>query len=75
MSIFLIATIISITYLVIKFLEMRLIEKEDKPLKFLIRDTLIVYFSVIIGNFVIQQLQPISNIAKITPVFTDNPGF
>ena len=77
-SIFVIAAIISITFLVVKFLEMRYIEKESKPLKLLIRDTLLVYFSVIIANFVMDQINPImaaSGGKKVTPVFTDNPSF
>jgi hypothetical protein len=77
-SIFVIAAIISITFLVMKFLEMRFIEKESKPLKLLIRDTLLVYFSVIIANFLIEQINPIvsgGTSKKITPVFTDNPAF
>lgn len=77
-SIFVIAAVISITFLVVKFLEMRYIEKESKPLKLLIKETLLVYFSVIIANFIIDQVNPImaaSGGKKITPVFTDNPSF
>jgi hypothetical protein len=77
-NIFVVAAIISITFLLAKFLEMRYIEKESKPLKFLMRDSFVVYFSVIIANFVMEQINPvISNVsaAKVTPVFTDNPGF
>ena len=77
-NIFIISAIIAITFLIFKFLEMRYIEKESKPLKLLIRDTFLVYFSVIIGNFVIDQVNPImkGGVSKtITPVFTDNPGF
>lgn len=77
-SIFVIAAIISITFLVIKFLEMRYIEKESKPLKLLMRDTLLVYFSVIIAHFVIDQINPIiitGSSKTVTPVFTDNPAF
>jgi len=75
-NIFIIAAIISITFFIVKFIEMRVIEKESKPLKILIRDALLVYFSVIISNFVINQINPVVNsIQKITPVFTDNPGF
>ena len=55
---------------------MRFIKKESNPLKFLIRDALLVYFSVIISIFVINQINPVVNsVQKITPVFTDNPGF
>jgi len=78
-NIFVIAAVISITFLLAKFLEMRFIEKESKPLKLLIRDSLIVYFSVIVSNFIIEQINPvvsgISGGQKFTPVFTDNPGF
>jgi len=75
---FIISAVISITFLVVKFLEMRYIEKESKPLKLLIRDTLLVYFSVWIANFVIDQINPLmtsSGGKKVMPVFTDNPAF
>jgi hypothetical protein len=78
-NIFIIATIISVVFLIAKFVEMRFIEKENKPLKVLIRDSLLVYFSVVFGYFIMSQLNPImkggSNISPSTPVFTDNPGF
>lgn len=77
-SIFVTAAIISVSYLIVKFFEMRYIEKESKPLKILIQDSLLVYFSVFIANFIIEQLTPViegNAAAKLTPVFTDNPGF
>uniref|UniRef100_A0A6C0KPH4 Uncharacterized protein n=1 Tax=viral metagenome TaxID=1070528 RepID=A0A6C0KPH4_9ZZZZ len=77
-NIFLVAGIISIIFLIAKFLEMRFIDKEPKPLKFLIRDTLLVYLSVITGKFVIDQLNPIINDAEVSRVplaFMDNPPF
>ena len=78
-NIFLLATIISVTYFIAKFIEMRFIEKENKPLKFLIRDSLLVYFSVIVANFILEQLKPIiqdggSN-SNSTQIFIDEPGF
>jgi hypothetical protein len=75
---FVIAAIISITFLLAKFLEMRYIEKESKPLKFLMRDAFLVYFSVIIAIFIIDQINPLikgGTTTKVTQVFTDNPGF
>ena len=78
-SVFVIAGIISVTFLVAKFLEMRYIEKESKPLKLLIRDALVVYFSVVVAYFVMDQLNTAMESSgggkKITPVFTDNPAF
>jgi hypothetical protein len=75
-NIFIIASVISIVFLIAKFLEMRFVEKESKPLKLLIRDALIVYFSVVSSNFILEQLNPVLEGGKrATPVFTDNPGF
>ena len=76
-NIFIIAVAISIIFLIVKFIEMRFIEKENKPLKFLIRDTLVVYFSVIAGYFIIEQIQPVmeGGIPSSPAVFTDNPEF
>lgn len=75
---FIIATIISVIFLIVKFIEMRFIDKENKPLKFLIRDAILVYFSVICGYLILEQLKPIMEegfVSSSTPVFTDNPGF
>jgi len=78
-NIFIVAGVISIIFLISKFIEMRFIEKESKPLKILIRDSLLVYFSVVFGYFVIGQVKPVlkggSSLSNVTPVFTDNPGF
>ena len=51
-NIFFIAAVISVIFLISKFIEMRFVEKENKPLKLLIRDALLVYFSVVFGDFV-----------------------
>jgi hypothetical protein len=78
-NIFVIAAVISVIFLISKFIEMRFVEKENKPLKLLIRDALLVYFSVVFGYFIIGQINPMlkggSGGSTITPVFTDNPGF
>ena len=78
-NIFVISAIISVVYIIAKFIEMRYIEKESKPLKFLIRDALVVYFSVICGYFILEQVKPIiqngGDVIGVTPVFTDNPEF
>lgn len=78
-NIFFISGIISIIFFITKFLEMRFIEKESKPLKYLVRDTLVVYISVITGHFIVEQLSPIVNEtihANVTPLaFTDNAPF
>lgn len=79
-NIFIIAAVISIIFLVMKFIEMRYIERDSKPLKLLIRDTLLVYFSVVSGYFILEQLKPVMQNGDqlsggTTPVFTNNPEF
>ncbi len=70
---FIIGLISSIMYLIFKFIEMRFILKENKPLKELFRDTLIVYLSVVSGLFISEQFN--SKISKVPKVFTDAPNF
>jgi hypothetical protein len=78
-NIFVVATVISVVFLISKFVEMRFVDNESKPLKLLIRDTLLVYFSVISGYFIMEQLKPVLETAGETigapQVFTDNPEF
>jgi len=55
---------------------MRFVEKENKPLKLLVRDTILVYVCVLIGLFLFEQLNPIVEGTVTAPaVFTDNPSF
>ena len=77
-NIFLVAGIISVIFFIVKFLEMRYVDNEPKPLKLLIRDALVVYVSVVISGFIMDQLNTVINETKdtVTPlVFTDNPPF
>jgi len=78
-NIFLVAGIISVIYFIGKFLEMRYVDQEPKPLKILVRDSLLVYVSVVIGNFIVEQLKPVIeevDVKTASPlVFTDNPAF
>lgn len=50
------ALLISVSYILIKFIEMKVVLKEFKPLKDVIRDTVIVFVSVIIGMFLYSQV-------------------
>lgn len=77
-NIFLVAGIISVIFFVAKFLEMRYVDKEPKPLKVLIRDALLVYISVVAGGFIVDQLKPVieeGDLPNAPLVFTDNPEF
>ena len=74
-SIFITAIAVSISYLVFRFIEMRIILKKNKPLKVLARDTLLVYLSVLLGNFIMNQFGSSSMGKKMTEVFTNSPEF
>lgn len=82
-NIFILALIISVFFIILKFIEMRFILKEDKPIKELLKESLYVYFSSILGLYVATQFEivSLSNI-KLTKgggnnvsVFVDNPDF
>ena len=59
MSKFVLAAVIAIVYIIFLFLEMRFVMKENKPLKNLFRDGLLVYLSVLVGDFLLNQLAPL----------------
>jgi hypothetical protein len=77
-NIFLGAFVISLIYVIIIFLEMRYSQKDDKQVKDIVKEGLLVYFSVISGIFVMQQFKPeVEKIINEAPplVFVDNPPF
>jgi hypothetical protein len=77
-NIFVTAAIISVIFIIAKFIEMRFVDKEPKPLKLLIRDALLVYISVIMGHFILGQLRPMiqeGGAISAPQVFTGNPEF
>ena len=74
-NIYLISLVISFTFLIAKFFEMRFITKENKPLKSTIIDTIFVYFSVVIGYYIIEQFSLKTQSLTEAPVFIDKPGF
>jgi hypothetical protein len=74
-NIYLTALVISFLFLITKFLEMRFVTKENKPLKTIIIDTIFVYFCVIIGYFVIEQFNLKTKVLTEAPVFVDKPAF
>lgn len=77
-NIFLDAFVISIIYVILNFLDMRYYQKEDRELKDIFKEGLLVYLSVISGIFIITQFKPeVEKIISEAPplVFVDNPPF
>jgi len=70
------ATIAAFAFFLAKFLESRFNEETGTPLKIIIRDTLLVYVSVVLGIYVIDQVHLDQVTAPVVPsVFTDNAPF
>jgi len=79
-NIYITAGMIAFVFFLGKFIEMRFIEKESKPLKVIVKDTLLVYVCTIIAFMLLEQLTPIlqesSGGGPTTQIaFTDNPTF
>ena len=84
---FALAGVITILFCVSKLLEMKYIEKEWKPIKYLVRDSLIVFISSFVGVFIYHQgegtvtgfvnaITENKNVdLKGTQVFTGDPEF
>lgn len=75
-NIFLFAGVISILFILAKFIEMRFVNNEAKPLKTLIRDGLMVFISCVLGYYLLAQFSKDVNVKPTVPdAFTDSPGF
>ena len=77
-NVFLFAGIISVMFVLAKLAEMKFIDKEPKPMKLLVRDALVVYVSVVFGDFMLDQLMPFIEPSKVSSspeVFVGAPDF
>ena len=46
----------SIVYLIFRFIDMKYINKEEVPIKFLLKDSLFVFTGVYLANFLVEQI-------------------
>ena len=75
-NVFIQAGIIAVLYLLLKFGEMRFVLKEAKPMKLLMKDTIIVFLSAFVGMYIIEQFMLQGEPSKNVPsAFMDNPTF
>jgi len=84
---FIIAFIVTILFMAAKVIEMKYIDKEWKPMKFVVRDIIVVFLCSMIGSFFYLHLDgslmDFMNVVtdnksfnmSATQVFTDEPGF
>ena len=72
------SSVISVIYFVLKFIEMRLILKENKPLKDLFKDTVLVFIASTLSLIIFEQFnlnELIGNIKAVPSVFISKPDF
>ncbi len=68
---------ITACYFIYKYLELRFILKEEKPLKLLFRETIIVFLSCFLGIFILNQVKPLTVVmsSSMPKVFVNDPEF
>jgi hypothetical protein len=86
-KVFILSIIVTCIFVIIKVLEMKYVDKEWKPLKLIIRDSVIILVSSIVGSFLYfnmdGSLTDFLNVVtdnksfnmSATQIFTDAPGF
>ena len=67
--------VIAVVYAIVKFVEMRFITKDPKPIKEIIRETIFVFISAILGLFIFEQIAPLANKKAETSAFTGKAEF
>ena len=66
---------VSIVFLIFKFFEIRFILKEKVNFKKLLINTFLIYISVVVGYFLIEQFGDKTKNITQAPVFIDTPKF
>jgi hypothetical protein len=86
-TIFLLAFFTTTIFLLLRFLEMKFIDKQYKPLKILVRDGMMVFSSTLITAYVLSSMNgSIKDFMNVitetktldpaaTQIFTDSPAF
>jgi hypothetical protein len=78
-NVFVNAIIISVLFFLLRIIENKILSKEEIKIKLILKDTLMVFFSIIIGDYLIIQLAPLiydkPELLSNPIVFTDNPSF
>jgi RsiW-degrading membrane proteinase PrsW (M82 family) len=79
-----IGVVVAVVYFLLKFIEMRFVDSDNqKPVKVLVRDSIVVCISAVLAVFILNQFENISggggngggSGSSIPAVFVDTPGF
>jgi hypothetical protein len=84
---FILAAFVTLMFSVMKFVEMKYVDKESKPMKLFVRDSIIVFICTLLSSYLffsfdgyISDFFNVVTDSKVinpanTQVFTDVPGF
>jgi hypothetical protein len=84
---FILAAFVTLMFSVLKFVEMKYVDKESKPMKLFVRDSIIVFVCTLLSTYLFfsfdEYISDFFNVvtdSKVinpanTQVFTDVPGF
>ena len=73
MNIYLISAFVAVSYFILKIVDLKYIKKETLVLKLVFRDTILVYFSSLIGLYLVNNIN--TNSIENVSVYTDKPDF
>ena len=74
-NIFSVGGLVALVYAVLKFIEMRFINKETKPIQEIIKDTIVVYLSTVLGLTLFQHVNKADVTSENTGSFIGKPDF
>ncbi len=76
-SVYINALLVSIIFFVVRIIENKFQKDEtnEKPLKNMVKDTLIVYVSCIVGSIIYKQFFPSGSAKNAASAFVNNPDF
>jgi len=79
-NMYFISTLISITFLIFKIIDVKIVKKNDIIIKYIIRDSLLVFLSVICGLYLTEQIGELNLFSLVheqnsVSAFTNKPEF
>ena len=73
------STCVAVVYFVFKLIDSRLIQKDKKTVKMMLKDVLFVFMSTFLGGFILSKLNTKTLVGggqeNVTQAFTEEPTF
>jgi len=71
------STCVAVVYFVFKFIESKVVKKENKEVKSFLKDVVIVFISTFLGGFILAKINTKTMVGggPSTQAFVDEPNF